>query len=1009
MWLLLFSAPVQAATVCSSTCEFPGIQEAIDGSADTLIEVSPGDYLSRVDVTRDVTIRGVGGRPRLLCGTASSDRVHFDDVTAVFEAFEVQTCVGEQAFTIVGGDVTLRDVIATRTSEPLDADGGVLHASGGADVRLEQVDFGPSDAGIGSGGHVRQIGGTLEVVDSTFTDGHGASGGSIYFSGAALTIEGTTFTGARSETHGGTVRHNTSGPLIVRDSDFIDSYARDGRGGCLWTQNGTTTVEDSLFCGCRHDDFGGSGWQGAAIFLQFGTFDITRNVFMDNKNNDRGRAAVVETAGNGSFTNNHVLENYTNPNVSSYGQQINVAASGRSVTITDNLFYCLWNADEYVVSKNISGGSYTGVVMHHNAYYRCDGTPRNWTGFTELGNNLDEVNPLLVQGPPYNSCSKDVAPRPDSPLLGAGSIGQNIGAFPDVTPADVDGDGYDDVAWGGDDCDDSAANVNPGTSEVCNGIDDDCDGTADGPSSVDAGTWWTDGDDDGYGDAGSPQVACSQPTGTVDNSDDCDDGTGLASPLGTEVCDDGLDNDCSGDADGPDAVDALTWYADMDTDGFGDSNDMLVACTAPAQTSSVGGDCDDNEELARPDGTEVCGDGIDNDCSGDADGPDASDATSWFADLDEDTWGDAGSPLGPSCIQPAFSSDTAGDCDDGEAARRPDGTEVCDGLDNDCNTQVDDAPSDGQDYYLDADSDDFGEPTSVLRACALPAGYSDNDLDCDDDATAVNPDAAEVCDGIDNDCDGDLDDPASTDALNGHRDADGDGYGDPAEQLVACVLPATHVVDGTDCDDARADVHPAGTEACNGLDDNCDGKTDEQGAVDAPVHYDDRDADGYGDASAPRPGWCTAPAGTTLDRTDCDDDEPSTYPGAPETPYDGVDSDCDGADPDDLDGDGQPATEAGGGDCDDDDPATYSGAPEVTGDPDLNCDGSVEVYTTGGSAACHSAGGSPGWWAMAALMGLVRRRESFRSREDQHTLRRSGGSPPTETQAAASGTTVDQE
>jgi len=114
--------------------------------------------------------------------------------------------------------------------------------------------------------------------------------------------------------------------------------------------------------------------------------------------------------------------------------------------------------------------------------------------------------------------------------------------------ADADGDGYDDAALGGTDCDDSDASVNPGASELCDGLDNDCDGSID-ENAIDAGTWYADADGDGYGDAGRTQTACDQPTGYVADSSDCDDRDASTHPGAAEILGDGVDNDCDGAID----------------------------------------------------------------------------------------------------------------------------------------------------------------------------------------------------------------------------------------------------------------------------------------------------------------------------------------------------------------------------------------------------------------------------------------------------------------------------
>ncbi len=167
-------------------------------------------------------------------------------------------------------------------------------------------------------------------------------------------------------------------------------------------------------------------------------------------------------------------------------------------------------------------------------------------------------------------------------------------------------------------------------------------------------------------------------------------------------------------------------------------------------------------------------------------------------------------------------------------------------------------------------------------------------------------------------------------------DQDGDGYGDGAQSVLApCDSPpAGTVADGTDCDDADADISPDATESCNEVDDNCDGQVDE--GVGQTV-YTDGDGDGYGDPESAFEA-CSPPAGTVTEGGDCDDADPDTHPGA--TPAcDDVDRNCDGAlDSEDADGDGFPGCE----DCNDADALSFPGAPERCDDQDNDCDDLID-------------------------------------------------------------------
>jgi len=200
---------------------------------------------------------------------------------------------------------------------------------------------------------------------------------------------------------------------------------------------------------------------------------------------------------------------------------------------------------------------------------------------------------------------------------GGGTDGGTDGGGDGGSSMDADGDGYDDAAQGGDDCDDGNADVNPGATEVCNDIDDNCDGTVDEDSAADASTWYGDADRDGFGDDASTTTSCQQPPDSASHGGDCDDNNADIHPTATEICN-SVDDDCNDlvdDADPSlDASTATTWFADTDGDGFGDIGMTAVACADPWGGSVLkGGDCDDDNADVHPGATEVC-DGLDNDC-----------------------------------------------------------------------------------------------------------------------------------------------------------------------------------------------------------------------------------------------------------------------------------------------------------------------------------------------------------------------------------------------------------
>jgi subtilisin-like proprotein convertase family protein len=189
-------------------------------------------------------------------------------------------------------------------------------------------------------------------------------------------------------------------------------------------------------------------------------------------------------------------------------------------------------------------------------------------------------------------------------------------------------------------------------------------------------------------------------------------------------------------------------------------------------------------------------------------------------------------------------------------------------------------------WYADADGDGYGNPSAAIAYCEKPFGYVDNNADCNDSNAAINPGAAEVCNDLDDDCDGEVDEGLMQ---TWHPDSDSDGYGSPAGLIfLSCSPIQGYINNALDCDDANAAVYPGATEVCNGMDDDCDGQTDE-GLLSA--FYADADGDGFGAYFNPVLA-CSAPPGYVANNGDCDDNNPA-IPSYPEI-CNGLDDDCNG-------------------------------------------------------------------------------------------------------------------
>ena len=277
---------------------------------------------------------------------------------------------------------------------------------------------------------------------------------------------------------------------------------------------------------------------------------------------------------------------------------------------------------------------------------------------------------------------------------------------------------------------------------------------------------------------------------------------------------------------------------------------------------------------------------------------------SWFADVDGDGFGDDGETT-TACVAPEDHTEVGGDCDDDDADVHPDATEVCDEVDNDCNGEIDEGVS--LTFYADADGDGFGDDSGAMTACEPVVGLIEEGGDCDDSDGDVSPDAWEVCNGVDDNCDGAIDEGVTT---TFYRDADSDGFGDPLAAVEACEAPEDHTAEPGDCDDSCDTCHPDGSEVCDGLDNDCDTDVDEDAG---DRYWPDCDGDTYAVWARASIRSCEVPAPVDgcaawterepsyITTSDCDDENEEVRPGADyhDTPRPGTvdnwDWDCSGS------------------------------------------------------------------------------------------------------------------
>ncbi len=300
-----------------------------------------------------------------------------------------------------------------------------------------------------------------------------------------------------------------------------------------------------------------------------------------------------------------------------------------------------------------------------------------------------------------------------------------------------------------------------------------------------------------------------------------------------EICN-GIDDNCDGIVD--EGVQTI-YYRDFDTDGFGNPSSVISACSQPSGYVTNDMDCNDLSAVEKPDQI-------------------------WYKDTDNDGYAQTGAATITQCSRPAGYKAAVeltaitDDCNDDAAAINPAAAEICDGIDNNCNGATDEGVL--ITYYRDMDGDGFGNIAVTQQACSPPSDFVANNTDCNDNSAVEKPDQI------------------------WYKDTDNDGYAQTgAATITQCSRPAgykaavelTAITD--DCNDDAAAINPAAAEICDGIDNNCNGATDEGVLI---TYYRDMDGDGFGNIAVTQQA-CSPPSDFVANSTDCNDNSALEKPG----------------------------------------------------------------------------------------------------------------------------------
>ncbi|MDY0000802.1 MAG: MopE-related protein [Polyangia bacterium] len=316
----------------------------------------------------------------------------------------------------------------------------------------------------------------------------------------------------------------------------------------------------------------------------------------------------------------------------------------------------------------------------------------------------------------------------------------------------------------GGDCDDNNPAVHPNRTEDCNTPqDDNCNGSANDEDSQNCLDFYMDLDNDNYGQTYLSKCLCvASGNYRASMPNDCNDNNANVNPSVPENCNTSYDDNCDGDTNEVGASNCTTYFWDSDNDGYGVTGNTRCYCSPMGNyRATVGGDCDDNNQNVKPSAAENCSTLYDDNCDGDTNDLNAQGCTAFYYDADGDNYGLTGNTQCRCVAYLNYRATVGGDCDDNNAAANPGKTEDCNtAFDDNCNgTNNDESALNCTIYFVDSDNDGYGNGSVAgqCRCAAFDLYRATVPGDCNDSIGAINPGITEICDGIDNNCVGGID------------------------------------------------------------------------------------------------------------------------------------------------------------------------------------------------------------------------------------------------------------